>query len=270
MYRKYWLPELLIVLAAMLATTAIFWSTDLDIRIEGLFYEPGTQENQWPLGGALPFRFLYDLIPFLTAGMAILGIGLIVAGFLNKGRGNLRIYGVFIFLTLALGPGLLVNTVFKENWGRPRPKQITEFSGEMRYLPPGVKGINEMARSFPSGHSSVGFALCVFYFIFRRRNRKVAYAMLAASIAFGSLVGLARMAAGAHFASDIIWSGCMVFAVALSLYYWILRVPDAEDRLSGGLRRPRQQVRAGINVGGISALRANRNGNLSQVTQGTE
>ena len=36
---------------------------------------------------------------------------------------------VFLVLSLLLGPGLLVNVILKDNWGRPRPGSVVEFGG---------------------------------------------------------------------------------------------------------------------------------------------
>ena len=40
---------------------------------------------------------------------------------------------VFLILSYALGPGLLVNVALKDNWGRPRPGHITQFGGDQRF-----------------------------------------------------------------------------------------------------------------------------------------
>jgi hypothetical protein len=41
----------------------------------------------------------------------------------------MRMYGLFILLSVILGPGLLVNLVFKDHWGRPRPRQVVALGG---------------------------------------------------------------------------------------------------------------------------------------------
>ena len=41
----------------------------------------------------------------------------------------------FLLASLALGPGLLVNGVLKENSHRPRPEQTVEFGGPWRFRP---------------------------------------------------------------------------------------------------------------------------------------
>ncbi len=40
----------------------------------------------------------------------------------------------FLALLYILGPGVLVNLLFKEHWGRPRPVNIVEFGGTQQYV----------------------------------------------------------------------------------------------------------------------------------------
>ncbi|HBH49073.1 MAG TPA: PAP2 family protein, partial [Bacteroidales bacterium] len=43
---------------------------------------------------------------------------------------GMRRWALMMILTIVLGPGLLVNATFKDNWGRPRPNEIVEFGGK--------------------------------------------------------------------------------------------------------------------------------------------
>ncbi len=45
---------------------------------------------------------------------------------------------------------------------------------------------------------------------------------------FGSLVGLARMSAGGHYLSDVIWAGFLCYLVSYLLYYYGFRIPEYE------------------------------------------
>src|SRR5262249_32010680 len=42
---------------------------------------------------------------------------------------------LFLIVSLALGPGLLVNAVLKEGWARPRPGMVTQFGGNYTFMP---------------------------------------------------------------------------------------------------------------------------------------
>ncbi|NCA70372.1 MAG: phosphatase PAP2 family protein, partial [Sphingobacteriia bacterium] len=77
-------------------------------------------------------------------------------------------------------------------------------------------------------HSSVGYMLGVFFMIWLRRRPLLAWTALAGALVLGTLLGIGRMAAGDHFLSDVIWSAVIVHAIALGLYYFVLRIPQRE------------------------------------------
>jgi len=141
-----------------------------------------------------------------------------------------RRHGLYLFLVLAIGPGLLVNTIFKDHWGRPRPRQVTEFGGNMQFRSVLERGAPGRGKSFPCGHSSTGYYFVAFYFLLRRRRKTIAYLAITGAAIYGTLIGLARMAAGGHFASDVLWSAFFPALAAFFLYYFILRIPHHEDQ----------------------------------------
>ncbi len=127
---------------------------------------------------------------------------------------------VFLLFSLALGPGIFVNAVLKDHWGRARPFQVTEFGGSRRFTPAFV--ISDQCNSncsFVSGDASLGFFGLAFFFVARRRRAFIA----AAGVLAGSVFGLVRMAQGAHFLSDVIFSGVFTFLAAWLLYFIFLR-----------------------------------------------
>jgi membrane-associated phospholipid phosphatase len=160
---------------------------------------------------------------------ALAGLGLLVAALYRPLVARWRRQAALVFLTLVLGPGLFVNTLFKDHWGRPRPRQVTELGGTMNYQCFYEKGTPGRGKSFPCGHSSMGYYFVVFYFLARRRRPVLAITALAGALVYGTLIGIARMAAGAHFASDVLWSAVIPAAVAWLLYYVVLRIPWHED-----------------------------------------
>jgi membrane-associated PAP2 superfamily phosphatase len=121
----------------------------------------------------------------------------------------------------------VINAAFKDHWDRPRPRDVQAFGGEEVYVPPLMLG--QSGNSFPCGHCSVAFAWGAFYLLWRRRHPAWAGAALAASIVVGSLMGVARMAAGGHFLSDVLWSAVLTWSTLLLLYWPIMRIPWRED-----------------------------------------
>jgi lipid A 4'-phosphatase len=116
---------------------------------------------------------------------------------------------------------LVVNAVFKEHWGRARPRDITEFGGTRTFTPAFVISDQcERNCSFVSGHASLPFAFAALGFLLRRRR----WAIYAGAAAFGGLVGFGRIVQGAHFLSDVVFSGVFVFLVAYLLAHYVFRL----------------------------------------------
>ncbi len=206
--------ELIILLVLVGVTTPIFWLTDLDRDVATLFYQPNHSATNWPWQHWWLWRFLYDYaygFTLLSVAGALIIIGV---SYVLPHLQAFRRPATYILLVIALGPGLVVNLVFKDHWGRPRPAQITEFGGHHHYIPPLQLG-NTGEKSFTCGHCSVGFMFFALYFL--ARKRKPLY--LALTLALSVTLGLTRLSAGGHFLSDILWSGYLVFFVAWLLYY---------------------------------------------------
>jgi undecaprenyl-diphosphatase len=73
--------------------------------------------------------------------------------------------------------------------------------------------LTDSAYSFPSAHTAVLFALATATYFF---NKKFAYFIFVA----GLIVGIARVAGGVHYPSDIL--GGMIFGIATSgILYWL-------------------------------------------------
>ncbi|RNE92084.1 phosphatase PAP2 family protein [Marichromatium sp. AB31] len=236
--------QLIVLAVVALLGTLPFWLSDLDTRLVSLFYHPGA-DDPWYEAQAPLWSALYVAAPLLTGLMMLGGLLVLIAAALWPRFRRLRIHAVFVIATALLGPGLIVNGVFKEQWDRPRPHQTEAFGGTQPYLPPLRIGDYGEGKSFPSGHASVGFVLGVFFLIWRRRRPLLAWMALAGSVAFGVLLGIGRMAAGDHFPSDVIWAWVFVYGTALLLYHGVLRVPRRERAAalappsSSRLRHPR-------------------------------
>jgi membrane-associated PAP2 superfamily phosphatase len=198
----------------VLATIAIALS-GADLRLAMLFCFDG----KWPIGDQQPWHLLYllDRGPSIALGAG--GLVAAVIGYFNKQRRSWIRPGLFLVILLALGPGLLVNSVFKEYWGRPRPREIVQCGGVKEFLQPWQLGVPHKGRSFPSGHSSAAFYLTAPFFILRRRNHRAATFWMAGGLLFGVLMSVARITQGGHFLSDTLWAWGMVHLLAVALYY---------------------------------------------------
>lgn len=196
--------------------TLLFNITRLDIILQSYFYKPGE-------GWFLKFKpfwdyfYRYGIFPGYLFGIA--GLIMIALSYWNTKYIKYRRAALMLVYTLVLGPGLIINLGLKDHWGRPRPFEIREFGGKHEFLCVCVPGESEGGKSFPCGHCSMGFFLAVPYLILRKNNSRLAYTFLVSGIIYGLLIGLSRMIAGGHFASDVLWSGSLVWLTALTGTY---------------------------------------------------
>jgi lipid A 4'-phosphatase len=209
---KQWLWDLIVPAAFLAGGTIIFWITSLDTTIESLFF---SADHGWESGDQPPWRWLYDYGTIPAQVIAYGALGVFLTTYFYRRVKPCRIAAIFLVLVMLAGPGLLVNTIFKENWGRPRPLDLVQFSGEKEFLPVWVKGDAAGGQSFPSGHASMGFYWLTPFFVFRRTAGKWATFFLVFGISYGLLMGITRMVQGAHFPSDILWSFGFVYLTGL-------------------------------------------------------
>ncbi|MEN6405724.1 MAG: phosphatase PAP2 family protein [Thermoguttaceae bacterium] len=209
-----WIPALL-----LLTLTLYFRFSDADIVWLRPFFagvEAGDRTTErWPMGSEYPWRAFYRLgvYPALLLGFG----GLVVWGvsFYRRGWEPYRDAGLFLFLLLLIGPGVVVNGVLKPFWGRPRPNAVEEFGGPRPFRAVWQYGDGQIESSFPSGHASMGFFLMAPAFICYRRRPRLAFEFVLLGLVAGCSIGLARMVAGGHFPSDVLWAGAFVYFLGL-------------------------------------------------------
>jgi len=186
-----------------------------DFRASGLFYfESGgfAAQNE-------PFlRDVRHLGPFLVRVTAVVCAGVLLLKLLVPGRPPLLPLRqpVFLLTTLILGPGLLVNTILKDNWGRPRPRNVEEFGGDLPYQP--VWKMTDHCDSncsFVSGEASAGMWLVSVAFLLPRSWRKAALAFL---LPLCVILSVNRVAFGGHFLSDTLLSWGLTLLLILAVF----------------------------------------------------
>jgi lipid A 4'-phosphatase len=246
--------ELLVVLAVLGAATVLFWTTRLDLVAGDLFREPCCS---WPLADRQPWSFVYRygvLAGVLLAAAAM--VLLTLSYWYPRQLLEWRRPALFLVLVAAIGPGLIVNVAFKDHWGRPRPREVVELGGQERFLPVWVKGSDPQAKSFPCGHCSMGFYLSTPWLVLKRRRRRTALAFLLAGLAWGAVLGAARMMGGGHFLSDVVWAGGMVWLVALALHHLLDpdRAPEPDAAAAGAAGRRKARLATVLGGGALGAL----------------
>lgn len=182
-----------------LALLPTVW-TALDLRAAAVFLGPGAH-NEVYRWWWVELINLYVPAVFRVMVFAALA-GWIWAAF-SSTRRHWRSPLAFIVLAGALGPGIVVNSGFKDNWQRARPYQVQEFGGAQQFTRAGVMTDQcDNNCSFVSGHVACGFFLASLMLIDRRRYK----AWGTAGVIAGLSVGFSRMADGAHWLSDVLWA----------------------------------------------------------------
>lgn len=155
---------------------------------------------------------------WLFWGCFILSIWGLTASAINK-RPWLRLAAaqwLFVLICLCVGPGLVANTLLKDQWGRARPREVAEFGGKRTFTPPLVP-TNQCARncSFVSGEASSAF---VPFYAAALAVPQWAAPLIAAGTLAGLGAGAIRISQGAHFLSDVIFSGVFMALTAVLVH----------------------------------------------------
>jgi lipid A 4'-phosphatase len=218
--------------------TWLLESTGTDLACAGAFYRLGGANEGWIHARELPWAVLYDYgeLPglFLLAAAAALYAG----AWMGKVPSRYKSCCLVIILTVALGPGLLVNGILKNYWGRPRPIEISAFGGPLHYQKAWVIGVPGGGKSFTCGHCSMAFSLASVA-AFYPYHPVLSIVALTGGIGYGIVMGIARMAQGGHFPTDVLWSGIIVLSLVAALYYLVFRIPEHDGSDAARVEDPR-------------------------------
>jgi membrane-associated PAP2 superfamily phosphatase len=240
-------PVLALLLLLVFVSFAFVALPDLDLWVSSLFYDPAS--------GFLDRRTgLVDTVR--GAGRAAewtLAIAVTAPLFLRLLVSNFRLLvrpreTVFVLSSYVVGPGLIVNGILKDHWGRARPRQLVEFGGSEHFSP--VWAISDACQrncSFVSGEGASAFWLLAIVFLVPRELR---WRVGIVTFVFAAAVSLARIAAGGHFLSDVLIAWLLVFLVLLLTHRLCLGVippafdPATEGAFEKGGRALRRKLKA--------------------------
>ncbi len=206
-----------VFLAFVLVSFLFYFLPETDIWFSRFFF---TLEEHFLYGDLLWVRSLYAAgsnAPFVLIPLFIL---VILLGTRFKWFEQKRRLTVFALLVLIVGPGLIVNVIFKEHWDRARPRNVVEFEGDRDFSPAWVISDQcESNCSFVSGHASMGFYAMILGWLLASRS------WLLAGIIFGFLMSMVRIIQGGHFLSDVLLAGFIVYFVIV-FFARYLKIPD--------------------------------------------
>lgn len=208
-------PALAILTLVMVGISLFFYVfPGVDLSISRWFYDA---TGGFGLADSPPLRALRSSSTWIMAGVLLLALFQVtrhaLAGHMT-GQGARR--SLWLLACLVVGPGLLVNGLLKDHWGRPRPVATDLFGGDAPFQKVWV--ISDWCDrncSFVSGEASSAAWLVAAALIAPRRFRPAATAM-AAIYAFA--LSINRIAFGGHYLSDILlaWLLCALVFRALS------------------------------------------------------
>ena len=212
-------------LLVLIGVSIIIVQQDLDRRWTAKLFSP---TEGWLLLDRQPWQWLYayGTIPGLL--FTITAIVILCLTYLKSKLSPWRSYLLVLVLTPILGAGLLVNAIFKDHWGRPRPRQVEEFGGKWEYRHVHQPGIPGKGKSFPCGHCAISYVF-VSTMVLYRKSRWIALTSTGFGLFYGTLMSLARVGQGAHFPSDALWA--LGINVLLSILLFCFIFPHSQSWL---------------------------------------
>ncbi len=217
----------------------------IDVWFSSLFYD-GTGFPMGNLGAFVALRALGNDITRIV--VVVLIIVLILKLALPEQRSFVPPRDtLFVLGTLIVGPGIIVNLIFKNHWGRPRPTAVNLFNGDHPFV--GAWHMSDACASncsFVSGEASSAIWLITLVVLLPFAWRRPALRVL---IGLAILLSLNRIAMGGHFLSDVLLAWAMTLAVIAIVYRFLYVTPPAalsDTNLELGLTRAGQGIRGGV------------------------
>ena len=222
---------------SMTAGAVLIAVPEIDLWLSGATYSPATGFIGWRLGWVGWLRTGFIVFYFSCVGIALIC-------WVASARGLARVFDakqwLFILVCLGVGPGLLANVAFKDQWGRARPKQIIAFGGTKLFTP-ALQLTNQCPRncSFVSGEAASMFV--PFYAAAAVAPQWAATLLVLGTLA-GFSAGFVRVIQGAHFLSDVVFAGLFMGLMVMALQRLML-TSAGWSRLHAGSRWPRPSPR---------------------------
>ncbi len=171
------------------------------------------------------YEVIKDLRNFLKDSMVIFPITVLLFLIVNhffKAKCNINKRIKYALIGFIIGPiigsGLIANFFFKDNWGRARPIQVSEFGGDKSFTPAFVKTDQcEKNCSWISGESSAAFSFIVGSLILKNPI------YLYFNLIIGVLVSFCRVSMGGHFLSDNIFAFSFMVYLAILYKFMVLK-----------------------------------------------
>jgi membrane-associated PAP2 superfamily phosphatase len=203
-----------VLLGIAAATTAISLAgPNVDLAISGLFYDPATR--------TFLIHYPSPLLSLREHGTTAVATCVLIVVLALARHLPWRLPSIpprsAIALTLALiiGPGILVNAILKPHGGRPRPAEVTQFGGTLPFVDWwNQTGACDGNCSFMSGEASTAAWMFGPAMLVPPPWRAAA---IGAAALFTAGISALRVAAGAHFFSDVLIGALATIVIVLAM-----------------------------------------------------
>jgi lipid A 4'-phosphatase len=234
----------LLVGLAVLTGLVFAVAPGIDLAVAGFFHGVAVEQTMPRLFRAI--AVLRKLEPVVTTLAIAPAVAVLLVKLFWPKRATIMPAraALFLIVSLLLGPGLLVNTVLKDHWARPRPGMVTDFGGDMTFRPWwDPRGACTDNCSFVSGETSSAVWLAAPALLVPLPWR---YAALAGVAVYAAGIAAMRLLLGGHFLSDVlfagIFTGLVIWTVHGRLLRWRMPPTDATidaafERIGSALRR---------------------------------
>lgn len=216
---RRWILILYVLPAILLAVGSLpFLLSDLDMELARKFYNE--KARLWTLSEKSPWSQLsrFGAIPAIITAISALSV--LILGFGKPGLARSRKTSAFLFLSLIVGPGFIASFLLGEFWGRPQPNETLGLGGTSEFERLLNPDPSTGGHSFVSGPASAGF----YFFsaglaLLASGRRKTSLTLILVAGIYGSVIGIASLVQGTHFASDILWSAGVVWFATAGLFH---------------------------------------------------
>ncbi len=206
----------------LLISIVFFVFPNLDITFSGLFFSNDNQfiasEKTW---------FIYFVRKMILPLMALLSFFIPLAAIIKHLFYKEKILNIcvrdwlYFFSCLILGTGIIVNSIFKNLWGRARPNDTIVFGGDQPFSIPWLNvEYCDTNCSFVSGDVSFFTLSLALLIIFNKTSWNIfAYILIV-------VVSILRIMEGDHFLSDTLMSFIITYLVIKVLHSIFKKMPE--------------------------------------------
>jgi lipid A 4'-phosphatase len=229
---KLWVCSLVLGLLAGIAFIAF---PQIDLTVSAAFHVGGGGFSGQSVGWAPMVRDFFLAVFYACIAAAVLGL-LITR---DRTRTWLRLsfaQWLFLAICIAAGPGIVTNVIFKDHWGRARPKQVVQFGGAKTFTPPLIP-TDQCANncSFVSGEAA---SIFMPFYAAGLLVPQWAAVLLTAGTLGGLAAGVARVSQGAHFLSDVVFAGIFMALTAVVVHRAVFRRVELRPLVSVLAKNP--------------------------------